>query len=271
MVRCRKPDHHRTIRFATLNYYGLPVLIKGANGYQVTGQAQLNSGFGTYPNASDISSNRDQLYAQTDYKITPYLTALGSFLYEDERGSNNYPTYDIARLRNEATTNTLPSSPASLKTASTISSAAAFRRTTYTASKERPEPESPTIYAVQARAPSREPSSTFNFSKGVQEPSLSDQFGSLYDTLLGQPGGEAAIEQAHISQIGAQQSRTYDGGVEQSMLNEKMLLRATYFHNQFGNQIEYVDSYLIPQLLPNLTPAEQQALVAALENTYGGM
>ena len=103
----------------------------------------------------------------------------------------------------------------------------------------------------------------------MQEPSLSDQFGSLYDTLLGQPGGEAAIEEAHISQIGAEQARTYDGGVEQSILGEKMLFRATYFHNEFGNQIEYVDSYLVPQLLPGLTPAQQQALVAALENTYG--
>ncbi len=253
----------------TLNYYGLPVLIKGANGYQVTGQAQLNSGFGTYPNASDISSNRDQLYAQTDYKITPYLTALGSFLYEDERGSNNYPTYDISQAAERGNYEYTAQFSGQFKNRVYYQLGGGIQKNHLYGVKGTPRAGVAYYLRRPGAGAFQGTKLTFNFSKGVQEPSLSDQFGSLYDTLLGQPGGEAAIEQAHISQIGAQQSRTYDGGVEQSMLNEKMLLRATYFHNQFGNQIEYVDSYLIPQLLPNLTPAEQQALVAALENTYG--
>ena len=105
----------------TLNYYGLPVLIKSANGYQVTGQAQLNSGFGTYPNGSDSSSNRDQLYTQTSYRITPHLTALGNFYYEDERGSQNYPTYDISESTSAPTTTTLSNSPETSRTESSTS------------------------------------------------------------------------------------------------------------------------------------------------------
>ena len=36
--------------------------------------------------------------------------------------------------------------------------------------------------------------------------------------------------------------------------------RTSYFHNEFGKEIEYVGLDLIPELLPNLTPAQQQAL-----------
>jgi iron complex outermembrane receptor protein/vitamin B12 transporter len=48
-----------------------------------------------------------------------------------------------------------------------------------------------------------------------------------------------------------------------------MVVRGTYFHNEFGNQIEYIDPYAVPQLLPNLTAAQQQNLIALLQNTFG--
>ena len=41
---------------------------------------------------------------------------------------------------------------------------------------------------------------------------------------------------------GAQQARTYDGGVEQLLFHQKATLRARYFHNEFGNQVEFVDT-----------------------------
>jgi len=34
----------------------------------------------------------------------------------------------------------------------------------------------------------------------------------------------------------------------------------TFFHNEFGRQIEYVGLDLIPELLPNLTPSQQYEL-----------
>jgi iron complex outermembrane receptor protein/vitamin B12 transporter len=255
--------------FPTLNYYGLPVVIRGANGYQVSGQVQLNSGFGTYPNASDLSSNRDELYAQSDYKITPHLTALGNFFYEDERGSENYPTYGIS----EATER--PNFAYTAQFSGDFKNRVFYQLGGGIAKNHlygiQGTPRASAAYYLQRPGAGllHGTKLSFNFSQGVQEPSLADQFGSLYNTLLGQPGGQQAIQQANISQIGAQQSRAYDGGVEQSLLSEKMVFRGTYFHNEFGHQIEYVDSYLVPELLPNLTPAQQQALVVALENTYG--
>ena len=106
----------------------------------------------------------------------------------------------------------------------------------------------------------------FNFAKGYQEPSLDEQIGSLYDFLAGEPGGREAIQQFHISPIGAEQSRTYEGGVAQSFLSERGLLRVSYFHNQFGRQIESVPATEVPALLPQLSPTEQQELESLLSN-----
>ena len=41
----------------------------------------------------------------------------------------------------------------------------------------------------------------FNFANGYQEPSLDEQFGSLYNFLLTQQGGPEAIQQFHITPI----------------------------------------------------------------------
>ena len=46
------------------------------------------------------------------------------------------------------------------------------------------------------------------------------------------------------------------------------MLRASYFHNQFGRQIEYVGGQLLPNLIPNLTAAEKLALESALGYYY---
>jgi len=255
--------------FPTLNYYGLPVTITGANGYSVSGQAQLNSGFGTYPNASDASSNRDQLYAQTDYKITPHLTALGGFRYEDERGSSNYPTYGISESLERPNFDYTLQFAGDFKNRFFYQLGGGVQKNHVYGVQGTPRVSSAYYLQRPGAGLIHGTKLNFNFAKGVREPSLAEQFGSLYDTLLSQPGGPEAILQDNISQIGAERDRTYDGGVEQSLLSQKMLLRVTYFHNEFGNQIEYIDPFAVPQLLPNLTPAEQQALIAFLQNNGG--
>ncbi len=62
--------------------------------------------------------------------------------------------------------------------------------------------------------------------------------------------------------------RTYEGGVEQSFLSQHIVFRASYFHNEFGKEIEYVGLDLIPELLPNLTPAQQQTLEGVLQANF---
>ena len=92
----------------------------------------------------------------------------------------------------------------------------------------------------------------------MREPKLTDQDGSLYNFLLAN-GGQSTIQQLHIGQLAAPTVRTYEGGIEQSFLSDHIIFSASYFHNQFGREIEYVGLDLIPQLLPNLTPASAAA------------
>ena len=84
-------------------YLGAPVNVKGANGYEASGQAifQYGASYGyTYPNNYVAPSKRDFVYAQTDYRINAHIVALGAFKYEDERGSTlssgGSPTCDRA-------------------------------------------------------------------------------------------------------------------------------------------------------------------------------
>jgi vitamin B12 transporter len=106
----------------------------------------------------------------------------------------------------------------------------------------------------------------FNYGDAVREPSLTDQFYSLYTFLKNNPpDGPSTIEQLHISPIGAPTARTYEGGVEQSFFSEHLILRTNFFHNEFGRQIEYVGVDLIPALLPNLTPTQQNILEQQLQ------
>ena len=61
----------------------------------------------------------------------------------------------------------------------------------------------------------------------------------------------------HITPLAAPTARTYEGGVEQAFFSERLIFKTSFFHNEFGKQIEYVGLDLIPELLPNLTPAQQ--------------
>jgi len=56
--------------------------------------------------------------------------------------------------------------------------------------------------------------------------------------------------------------------VEQSFWGERIIFRTSYFHNQFGKEIESVGATLLPNLIPNLTPAEKQELITTSAPTF---
>jgi len=72
------------------DYLGAPVTVHGANGYTVSGQAIFQYPQ-QYPNTYATSTNRDSVYAQSDYRIRRHLLVLGGFQYEDERGYSGAP------------------------------------------------------------------------------------------------------------------------------------------------------------------------------------
>ena len=111
---------------------------------------------------------------------------------------------------------------------------------------------------------------TFNFAKGIKEPSIYYQNNSLY-TLLSNtalvPNGPQLISQYHIQPFLAENSRTYDGGIQQQLFDGKASLAITYFHNEFTNQAEFVDSQYLTQLGVPEQVAEAQGIFGAAVNT----
>jgi iron complex outermembrane receptor protein/vitamin B12 transporter len=106
-----------------------------------------------------------------------------------------------------------------------------------------------------------------SFGKGIKEPAIFDQLESLYALLslpASQPAGNQLISQDHISPIGPQNSRSYDGGVDQFFFAGRSRLSLSLFHNQFTRGIEYIP----PQGLALLGVPSDIVTIAANTN-YG--
>ena len=249
------------------NFYGNVVEIRGANGYSVTGQALLNYGpefGGAYPNTTETASNRDQLYAQSSYAFTPHISALLGFRYEDERGEarSHAFLYDYTLERsNYDYTGEVQGDL--LKDRLYYSLGGGIEKNELFGTVGEPR-VGLTFYPVRPGSGYAHGTKLkFNFSKGVQEPDIFSQVGSLYQLLI-QHGEEAVATRYNIRPIHAETSRTYDGGVEQSFFSQRLLLDATYFHNEFGNQIEFVSATQLPQL--GVSPA----VASAINSIFGG-
>jgi vitamin B12 transporter len=240
---------------------GNVVTIKGANGYSATGQATLDCS--TYH--AQYVSNRDALIYHGDINITPHLIGLIGFQYQNERGAQPgsfyYPAvernnYDyIAAVHGDFKQRFFYTLGGSLEHYSLVGVHTSPRAGV-------------SFYALRPRSGVFSGTRIqFNFGDAVREPKLTDQDYSLY-TFLANNGGQSTIDQLHISQISAPTVRTYEGGFEQSFLSGHIIFSTSYFHNQFGREIEFVGLDLIPQLLPNLTLAQQQQLAAVLQANF---
>ena len=245
-------------------YYGNQVTIRGANGYYATGRAAIAYS-GTYPQPDFSDSNRDELYYQSDYTFPKRITALFGFRYENERGSFVYPTY----AENESVQRT--NFEYTLQVAGDI-----LGRVFYSVGGA---VEKNHLYGIAgtpriglAYVPVRPGGKylrgtkiRFNVATGVQEPSLAVDFSSLF-TQLSQAGDTAAIRTYGITPIRELRTRTYDAGVDQNILRNKLIFRAGYFHNQFSHQIEYVGSgtlkkyFGITGTIPNFYGADVTSL-----------
>jgi len=243
-------------------YLGAPITLKGANGYSVSGQAifQYGAGYGsTYPSDYTAPSKRDFVYAQSDYRLNSHVTALGAFKYEDERGSTH-------------SSGLAPNSIERGNYSYTLQLAGALgSRLYYTLGSGLEDnglfgfsatPRASLAYYLVRPSAAGWLSGTklrFSFGKGIKEPSIYNQSISLYGVLSVLPNGSALIAQYHVSPIGPETSRTYDGGIDQEFWNGHARLGITYFHNQFTNGVEYVpQSALLALGLPGASdPAVQ--------------
>ncbi len=222
------------------DFLGAPITINGGNGYSVTGQAIFQFAGTTYPSQFLTVTNRDFVYAQTDYRINPHFVALGGFKYEAERGStqsSGSPANTISRgnysytlqisgdIRNRFYYNV----------GSGIENNGLFGLAG--------TPRASVAYYLARPSATGWFSGTklhASFGKGIKEPNVFQQGSSIFDILSQVAGGSDLIAQFHVGQIGPENSRTYDGGLDQEVGNGRARLGLTYFHDEFTNGIEFV-------------------------------
>lgn len=244
-------------------YLGNTVTITGANGYSATGQAVLDCA-GSYPEHSQQVNNRDHAGYQGEITITPHLAGLAGFQYEDERGAEPGSAYYSPVARTNYYVPLGVHGDFKQRFFYTLGGSLEH----YSLFGFQASPRAGLNYYL-LRPHSGALSGTrilFNFGKAIREPKLTDQDESLYDFLA--TYNPAAIQTLHIGQLAAPTMRTYEGGVEQTFLSQHIVFKASYFHNEFGKEIEYVGLDLVPELLPNLTPAQQATLEGILQANF---
>jgi len=241
--------------------FGELVTITGANGYSVTGRALMDFA-GTYPQGYQLVSNRDQATYQGDYRFTPHLTGLIGFQYENERGASPGSFYLSPVERNNYDYRAAVHGDFKGRFFYTLGGDLEH----YSAFGTQTTPRAGfSFFALKPRQGIFSGTRIlFNYGDAVREPSLTDQFYSLYSFLQAN-GGQSTIDQLNITPLAAPTTRTYEGGVEQAFFSKRLIFRTSFFHNQYGRQIEYVGVNLIPELLPNLTPEEQNELEQFLQ------
>lgn len=239
-------------------YLGAPVTINGANGTSASGQAFYSCPSYTYPGTDSVLTNRDFFYGQSSYKKSDKFVALAAFRYESERG---YTAYDYApQSANRGNFDYIVQTSGNLSNRLFYSAGADLPN--YSVFGFQPTPHASAAYYLQrptARGTLSGTKVRFNYSQGILEPTIAEQRGSIYDVLASLSNGQQLIAQNHITPVGAQQSRTYEAGVDQNLHGTRALLHAGYYHSQFSDQIEFVDA---PALLQLGVPAAVEQVIA---------
>ncbi len=264
-------------------YLGAPVTQQGANGFNITPAAVAQSEpwlpqpgqaiyqyAGVYPQLSSYLTNTNYVYAQTDYRVNEKLTALFAFNYTNESGFT-YNSFEGLSSTDRNNFSYLMEIQGGL-----------WNRLFYTLGGGIEDnavfgvagtPRASLAYYLVRPGGSGVFSGTrltFNFAKGIKEPSIYYENNSLYHLLQDTsvvPNGPQLISQYHIQPFLAENSRTYDGGVQEQLFDGKARLSITYFHNEFTNQAEFVSSQYLVQLGVPEAVAQAQGIFGAAVNT----
>ena len=244
-------------------YLGKPVTINGANGTSASGQAFYSCPNYIFPGTDGTLTNQDYFYGQASYKKNDKLTAFAAFRYQSERGYTAYDYFPQSAHRG----NYDYILQASGSMANRLYYSAGTDLPYYSVFGFQPTPHATAAYYLSKPTADGLLSGTklrFNYSQGILEPTIAEQNGSIYDVLNSLPNGQQLIAQHGITQVGAQQTSTYEAGVDQHMFGTRALVHGGYYHNNFTKQIEFVDA---PALLQLGVP---QAVEQAIANTSFG-
>jgi vitamin B12 transporter len=192
---------------------GLPVTVRGANGYTASGTAIFASAF----TREDQVTDRDEFMYDSSYRVKPYLGIAFHAAYNAERGAHLLPfTREVVERQH-------------ILAALSLQGQFLRRRLFYEASgfldhsnllQFTGAPRAGLGYAA-VRPGSRKFRGTVlhvDASAGLREPSLLEQIGTTH------PASPTL--------------RTLEVTADQTILPGKLTLRATYFHSQFAHEFE---------------------------------
>lgn len=212
-------------------YFGNVVTIRGANGYNATGKASF------FIPEELSASNRDELYYQSDYTLPKRITALFGFRYQNERGSF-VTAFSHEKIQRNNFQYTLQLQ-GDIKNRLFYSLGGGVEKNHLYGITGAPRIGLAYIPVRPGTRYFRGTKLRANVATGVQEPTLALEFASLYTQLL-QAGDTADIAKFNVTPAGPQRSRTYDIGIDQNIIGQKLILKAGYFHNIFDHQLEGV-------------------------------
>lgn len=214
--------------FGGFLYLGNTMTIKGANGYQVTGQGILDFGV---PTPYLQHEGRRSAYAQSDYNFFREWTGTFGFRYEHENGNSSF---------NRATSRDNYSY--------FLEGHGNIAHRLYVTAGIGLENNGVFGFAASPRVSVayylRQPYGTgffgdtklkFNYGRGIKEPSISEQLNSLYELLTPEQR-----QQYGVGQVGAQRSRALDAGIEQGLFWGRARLELTYFRNEFRDLVSFL-------------------------------
>jgi iron complex outermembrane receptor protein/vitamin B12 transporter len=192
-------------------------------------------------------TRRDFVYAQTDYRISPHFLALGGFKYEDESGSSGNAGSQPETIQRGNYSYTLQFSGDvrnrlfyNFGTGLEDNGLFGFAGT----------PRASLAYYLIRPSGSGLFSGTKlhgSFGRGIKEPSVFQQANSLYATLQTVPNGNQLISQYDVAPLGPENSRTFDGGLDQQLISGRGGIGVTYFHDEFTNGAQNVSQENLEQ------------------------
>lgn len=223
------------------DYDGAPVTITGANGYSVTGQTVFQ--YSNLPSQFLSVTKRDFVYAQTDYRLNPHVVALGGFNYENESGSSGDATSTSPETIQRGNYSYTLQISGDLTNRLFYSIGTGLEKNGLFGFAGTPR-ASLAYYLLRPSSNGLFTGTKLHgsFGKGIKEPSIFQQSNSVNS---GDPTA---------APLGPETSRTFDGGLDQQLLNDRVRLGVTYFHNEFTNVIQNVPHSALGSF-PNVNPA----------------
>ncbi|MEO8480622.1 MAG: TonB-dependent receptor [Acidobacteriota bacterium] len=223
------------------NYLGDQVTITGANGYSVSGRAILDYG-GVYPQPFDATTTRHVVSGQANYRLRPAFNVAAGARIEHEYGvsqsSYDDPTAPPKTTRNNA--GAFVEAQVGRRSLALTAGLAVDHNETYGVA---------VTPRLSGTAYLRKPSATsglgetklmFNAGTGIKAPTLSQELSSLFTVVKGTVAG--------VDPIGPERNTGFDVGVEQGVWRGRVRARASYFHNNFSDLIEYVSASALTKL-----------------------